>query len=62
LKTSDTKDKVPAMRRAPESEGDPSDSKVTKFHASVRIQALKQELITGFMELLSDCLMEYDEM
>ncbi|KRY06948.1 hypothetical protein T12_7151 [Trichinella patagoniensis] len=49
------------MRRAPGSEGDPSDVKVTKFHASVRIPAVTQKLITGFVELFSDCFMEYDE-
>ncbi|KRX20465.1 hypothetical protein T07_9727 [Trichinella nelsoni] len=40
------------MRRAAGSEGDPSDTKVTKFNASVRIQAVTQELITtGFVSL-----------
>ncbi|KRX54939.1 hypothetical protein T09_14184 [Trichinella sp. T9] len=34
LRTSDTNDKLPALRRAPGSEGDPSDGKVTTFHAS----------------------------
>ncbi|KRY38167.1 hypothetical protein T01_12616 [Trichinella spiralis] len=33
LKISDTKDNVPAMRRATRSEGYPSDANVTKFHA-----------------------------
>ncbi|KRZ47475.1 hypothetical protein T02_4102 [Trichinella nativa] len=48
LKTSDTKDKVPAVRRAPGSEGDPSDGKVTTFHASVRIPAVTQDLRNYF--------------
>ncbi|KRZ65071.1 hypothetical protein T08_5289 [Trichinella sp. T8] len=32
------------MRRAPGSEGDPSDAKVTKFHASVRIPAVRNRM------------------
>ncbi|KRX34400.1 hypothetical protein T05_15179 [Trichinella murrelli] len=45
LRTSDTNDKVPAMRRAPGSEGDPSDVKVTKFHAS------KEHSMSGYSSL-----------
>ncbi|KRZ49449.1 putative protein tag-76 [Trichinella nativa] len=35
------------------------DGSVTKFHASVKIQPAKQELITGFIEQFSDRLLEY---
>ncbi|KRX25428.1 putative protein tag-76 [Trichinella nelsoni] len=35
------------------------DANVTKFHASVKIQPAKQELITGFIEQFSDRLLEY---
>ncbi|KRZ83552.1 Protein argonaute-3, partial [Trichinella sp. T8] len=35
------------------------DTKVTKFHASVKIQPAKQELITGFIEQFSERLLEY---
>ncbi|KRZ59747.1 hypothetical protein T02_3970 [Trichinella nativa] len=47
--TSDTKDKVLAMRRAPGSQGDPSDGKVTTFHASMRIPAVTQDLWNYFL-------------
>ncbi|KRY41388.1 putative protein tag-76 [Trichinella spiralis] len=35
------------------------DAKVTKFHASVKLQPAKQELITGFIEQFSERLLEY---
>ncbi|KRY38161.1 putative protein tag-76 [Trichinella spiralis] len=35
------------------------DTKVTKFHASVKLQPAKQELITGFIEQFSERLLEY---
>ncbi|KRX60175.1 putative protein tag-76, partial [Trichinella sp. T9] len=35
------------------------DGKVTTFHASVKIQPAKQELITGFIEQFSERLLEY---
>ncbi|KRX73373.1 Protein argonaute-2 [Trichinella sp. T6] len=35
------------------------DGSVTKFHASVKIQPAKQELITGFVKQFSDRLLEY---
>ncbi|KRX34218.1 hypothetical protein T06_3757, partial [Trichinella sp. T6] len=37
------------MRRAPGSEGDSSDGKVTTFHASVRIPAVTQDLWNYFL-------------
>ncbi|KRX98886.1 putative protein tag-76, partial [Trichinella pseudospiralis] len=37
------------------------DVSITKFHASVKIQPAKQELITGFVEQFSERLMEYFE-
>ncbi|KRZ66916.1 putative protein tag-76, partial [Trichinella papuae] len=37
------------------------DVSITKFHASVKIQPAKQELITGFVEQFSERLVEYFE-